>query len=124
MPPLRRSPRMFSRKRSGMPWAVAICSPFTGVSLSSAAASSTAALVAARVAQGVGAALLLPGTLAIIAQTFDEEGEQARAIGIWAALGSAALPAGPLLGGALVETSGWRAIFFLNIPIVVAAGIT
>ncbi len=65
-------------------------------------------LIAARVIQGLGAALALPGTLAIISHAFPERGEQARAIGIWAGVGSIALPAGPLLGGALVDGTGWR----------------
>jgi DHA2 family methylenomycin A resistance protein-like MFS transporter len=79
------------------------------------------ALVAARAWQGVGAALLLPGTLAIISNAFPDRREQAQAIGIWASVGSAALPAGPLIGGVLVETVGWRAVFLLNVPIVLAA---
>jgi len=78
-------------------------------------------LVAARVVQGVGAALLLPGTLAIISRAFPDDAARARAIGIWAGTGSLALPAGPLLGGALTETLGWRAIFLLNVPIVLVA---
>ncbi|GAA2493056.1 MFS transporter [Streptomyces longisporus] len=78
-------------------------------------------LVAARVVQGVGAALLLPGTLAIISRAFPEDAARARAIGVWAGIGSLALPAGPLLGGALTETLGWRAIFLLNVPIVLLA---
>jgi DHA2 family methylenomycin A resistance protein-like MFS transporter len=78
-------------------------------------------LVGARVVQGVGAALLLPGTLATIGNVYPERAAQARAIGIWAAVGSAALPAGPLLGGALVQLAGWRAVFLLNVPIVLVA---
>jgi DHA2 family methylenomycin A resistance protein-like MFS transporter len=78
-------------------------------------------LVAARVVQGTGAALLLPGTLAIVTRAFPDGGERARAIGIWAGIGSAALPAGPLVGGALVDWLGWRSVFFLNLPIVLAA---
>ncbi|MEU9481606.1 MFS transporter [Streptomyces sp. NPDC048191] len=78
-------------------------------------------LVAARVVQGVGAALLLPGTLAIIGRVFPDEAERARAIGVWAGVGSLALPAGPLLGGLLTEWLGWRAIFLVNVPIVVPA---
>ncbi|RPF38817.1 MFS transporter [Streptomyces sp. TLI_185] len=78
-------------------------------------------LVAARVIQGVGAALLLPGTLAIISRAFPGDAARARAIGVWAGTGSLALPAGPLLGGALTETLGWRAIFLLNVPIVLVA---
>jgi DHA2 family methylenomycin A resistance protein-like MFS transporter len=80
-------------------------------------APSVGVLVAARVVQGVGAALLLPGTLAIVTRAYPG----ARAIGIWAGVGSAALPAGPVLGGALVAGLGWRSVFFLNLPIVAIA---
>src|SRR4051794_6624641 len=72
---------------------------FGAGSLACGIAPSVGVLVAARVAQGVGAALLLPGTLAIITHAFPDAGEQARAIGVWAGIGSLALPAGPLLGG-------------------------
>jgi DHA2 family methylenomycin A resistance protein-like MFS transporter len=82
------------------------------------AAPGTASLAGARVAQGAAAAMLLPGTLAIIADTFPDPGEQARAIGIWAGIGGIALPAGPLLGGALVEAFGWRSVFLANVPVV------
>ena len=91
-------------------------------SLACGLAPNTGLLVAARVLQGIGAALLLPGTLAIITNAFPEPDRQARAIGIWAGIGSLALPAGPLLGGALVQGLGWRAVFFLNLPIVMVAG--
>jgi DHA2 family methylenomycin A resistance protein-like MFS transporter len=84
-------------------------------------APSVGVLVGARVVQGIGAAALLPGTLAIISHAFPDGREQARAIGVWAGIGSLALPAGPLLGGALISAFGWRAIFLINIPIVVAA---
>jgi MFS transporter, DHA2 family, methylenomycin A resistance protein len=80
-------------------------------------------LVIARVLQGVGAALLLPGTLAIVTRSFPDGRERARAIGIWAGIGSAAAPAGPLVGGALVDLLGWRSVFFLNLPIVLAAAV-
>lgn len=80
-------------------------------------------LIAARAVQGAGAALLLPGTLAIITRSFPEQREQARAIGVWAGVGSVALPAGPVLGGALVDGPGWRWIFLINIPVVLAAGL-
>lgn len=85
-------------------------------------APSIGVLIAARVVQGIGAALLLPGTLAIISRSFPERGEQARAIGIWAGVGSTALPAGPLLGGLLAQGLGWRWVFILNVPIVLIAG--
>ena len=87
-------------------------------SLACGLASSVSFLVAARVAQGVGAALLLPGTLAIISHAFPGREEQAKAIGLWAGIGSLALPAGPLLGGLLIDSFGWRAVFVVNVPIV------
>jgi DHA2 family methylenomycin A resistance protein-like MFS transporter len=90
-------------------------------SLGCGAAPATGVLVAFRVLQGVGAALMLPGTLAVITSSYAESEARARAIGIWAAIGSAALPAGPLLGGALTQAVSWRAVFFLNVPIVAAA---
>lgn len=79
------------------------------------------ALIAARVVQGVGAALLLPGSLAVITEAFPARAEQARALGVWAAVSSLALPAGPLLGGVLVTTLGWRSVFWINIPVVLVA---
>ena len=82
-----------------------------------------AVLVCSRVAQGVGAALLLPGTLAVISQTYPGRQAQARAIGVWAGIGSLALPAGPFLGGMLVDSAGWRAVFAINIPIILGAAI-
>ncbi len=84
-------------------------------------APSTGVLVAARVTQGIGAAMLLPGTLAIISHAFPDGTAQAKAIGVWAGIGSLALPAGPLLGGALIAAFGWRATFLVNIPVVLAA---
>ncbi|WP_262414088.1 MFS transporter [Actinacidiphila acidipaludis] len=87
-------------------------------SLACGLAPDVGSLVAARAVQGVGAALLLPGTLAIISHAYADEAEQARAIGVWAGIGSLALPAGPLLGGVLISGFGWRAIFLLNVPIV------
>jgi MFS transporter, DHA2 family, methylenomycin A resistance protein len=92
-------------------------------SLAAGAAPTNAVLVAARVAQGIGAALLLPGTLAVITRTFDEPRERARAIGVWAAVAGLSLPVGPVLGGVLVAGPGWRWVFFVNLPVVVAAGI-
>lgn len=77
-------------------------------SLACGAAPGLGSLIAARAVQGAGAALVLPATLAIVTRTFPEHGQQARAIGIWAGVGSTALPAGPLLGGALVQGLGWR----------------
>jgi DHA2 family methylenomycin A resistance protein-like MFS transporter len=92
-------------------------------SLGCGLAPTTAVLVAARVVQGVGAAVLLPGTLAIVVDTHPAAGERARAIAVWAAIGSVALPAGPLLGGLLVEAFGWRSVFLLNVPVVAVAAV-
>jgi DHA2 family methylenomycin A resistance protein-like MFS transporter len=94
---------------------------FGAGSLACGIAPGVGVLVAARVVQGVGAALLLPGTLAIISHAFPDGPAQARAIGVWAGIGSLALPAGPLLGGMLIGAFGWRAIFLVNVPIVVVA---
>src|SRR5439155_4528623 len=81
-------------------------------------------LILARAIQGVGAALLIPASLAIIGATFDEK-ERGRAIGVWSGASAVAAGAGPLLGGWLVDHGSWRAIFLINpvltIPTVVIA---
>ena len=79
------------------------------------------ALVVARVLQGLAAAAILPTSLAIVGHAFPGSGERARAIGFWAGVGSLALIAGPILGGALVDALGWRSIFLLNVPLSIAA---
>ncbi|MFF1607940.1 MFS transporter [Amycolatopsis sp. NPDC058278] len=78
-------------------------------------------LVAARAGQGLGAALLLPGTLAVITRAYPGRAERARALGIWAGVSALALAAGPVLGGAVVSAAGWRPVFWLNVPVVLAA---
>lgn len=90
-------------------------------SLICALAPSVAVLVAGRAIQGLGAAAILPTSLAIINNAFADSEERSKAIGFWAALGSVALVVGPLAGGALVDTISWRAIFWLNLPLVVVA---
>ena len=72
-------------------------------------------LIAARVLQGVGGALLTPGSLAIISASFTPE-DRARAIGAWSGLGGIAGAAGPFLGGWLVEAGSWRLVFLINLP--------
>ncbi|MFE3865489.1 MFS transporter [Streptomyces goshikiensis] len=78
-------------------------------------------LIAARAVQGVGAAALLPATLAVITHAYPEKKERAKAIGIWAAVAGLSLPLGPLLGGLLVAGPGWRRVFLINLPIIAGA---
>ncbi|MEX2193809.1 MAG: MFS transporter [Thermoleophilaceae bacterium] len=89
---------------------------FTAASVLCAAAPNVELLVVARVLQGIGGALLTPGSLAIIQATFREE-DRARAIGAWSALGGIAAAVGPLVGGWLVDTVSWRWIFLINLPL-------
>ncbi|MBA2240670.1 MAG: DHA2 family efflux MFS transporter permease subunit [Solirubrobacterales bacterium] len=89
---------------------------FTAASVLCAVAPSVEVLVAARVLQGIGGALLTPGSLAIIEATFRKQ-DRAAAIGAWSGLGGVAAAVGPLLGGYLVDEVSWRAIFLLNIPL-------
>jgi EmrB/QacA subfamily drug resistance transporter len=91
---------------------------FGVASLLCAVAPSTGVLVAARVLQGIGGALLTPGSLAIIQASF-APGDRARAIGAWSGLGAVAGAVGPLIGGWLIAAVGWRAIFWTNLPVVV-----
>jgi len=80
-------------------------------------ATGTATLIAARAVQGIGAALLGSCSLALLNQTFTDPARRARALGLWAAGGSVALSGGPVVGGVLIATLGWRSIFFINVPI-------
>jgi EmrB/QacA subfamily drug resistance transporter len=89
---------------------------FTAASVLCAVAPTSGILIAARVVQGVGGALLTPGSLAIIEATFARE-DRGRAIGAWSALGGIAAAIGPLVGGWLIEAVSWRAIFFINVPL-------
>ena len=78
-------------------------------------------LIAARLIQAVGASMMNPVALSIISQVFVEPTERARAIGIWGAVFGAALALGPIVGGLLIETVGWRGVFWINLPIGAAA---
>jgi EmrB/QacA subfamily drug resistance transporter len=93
---------------------------FTLASLACGLASSGDALIGARVAQGVGAAMMNPATLSIIAVTFPPR-QRGTAIGLWAGVSALALALGPLVGGLLTEHAGWNWIFFINIPVGVLA---
>src|SRR5690348_11927883 len=75
-------------------------------------------LIVARAIQGFGAALLVPGSLAIISNSFSET-ERGRAIGTWSGFSAITTGAGPVLGGWLIEHVSWRAVFFINLPIAV-----
>ncbi|MEU8686884.1 MFS transporter [Streptomyces sp. NPDC048665] len=83
-------------------------------------APSLAALVVARLVQGLGAALMLPASMALIREAYPDQAKRARAISIWAMGGAVASAAGPVAGGFLTELS-WRAIFFINLPVGVLA---
>lgn len=78
-------------------------------------------LIGARVVQALGGAMLNPVAMSIITNVFADVRERARAIGVWGAMVGISLGLGPVLGGLLVDTVGWRAIFWVNIPVVLAA---
>src|SRR4051794_16875035 len=94
---------------------------FVLASAACAAAGSVAFLVAARVAQGMGAAWLMPSSLALITHTFAEPQARRRALAVWGAASGIGLASGPLVGGILVASVGWRAIFLVNVPVGLAA---
>lgn len=84
-------------------------------------APSTEVLIASRIIQGTGAALLMPATLSLIPHLFPQAEERARAIAIWSGTGSLGVACGPLIGGLLVGTFGWRSIFLVNLPFGIVA---
>jgi EmrB/QacA subfamily drug resistance transporter len=90
---------------------------FTLSSLAAGLAGSGGTLIASRAVQGIGAALLMPATLAIIVATFEDIRERNTAIGIWAAVGALALATGPALGGLISEHFRWGWIFLINVPV-------
>jgi len=92
---------------------------FAGASTWCGFASSIGQLIAARAVQGLGAALLVPGSLAIISSAFPIE-ERGRAIGTWSGFSAMTAAVGPVFGGWLIEHISWRAVFFINIPLALA----
>jgi MFS family permease len=94
---------------------------FTAASLLCGLAWSPAALLAARVVQGAGAAIMTPTAPSIISTTFTEGSERNKALGIWGALGGIGATTAWLIGGPLVDGPGWRWIFFINVPVGLAA---
>src|SRR5213596_3563715 len=105
----------FGRKRIfliGVVW-------FTAASVWCGVAPSSLILIIGRALQGIGAAFLVPGSLAIISATFDGA-ERGRAIGTWSGFSAITTAIGPVSGGWLVEHVSWRAVFFLNVPLAIA----
>ncbi|MFD5097477.1 MFS transporter [Streptomyces albidochromogenes] len=90
-------------------------------SLACALAPSPGVLVAARAVQGAGASMLSPVALAIVVNAMPDPRERARAIGVWASVFGLSMAAGPVTGGALIAAFGWRSVFWINVPVVVAA---
>jgi DHA2 family methylenomycin A resistance protein-like MFS transporter len=94
---------------------------FTASSALCGLAPSLPALVGGRALQAVGGAALLPTTLAILATAFPDPRERVQAIGLWSGVSAMALAAGPVLGGLLTDALGWRWVFYVNLPVGVAA---
>jgi len=92
---------------------------FAGASIACALSSSIQQLITARSAQGVGAALLVPGSLAIISAGFNEE-SRGKAIGTWSGFSAITAALGPVLGGSLIQYVSWRWAFLMNVPLAVA----
>lgn len=90
---------------------------FTAASAACATAPSMAVLTGERIAQGLGAAALLPATLALIPYLFEDRAGRARAMVVWVGIGAGAVALGPLVGGLLIDALGWRSIFVINVPI-------
>jgi len=90
---------------------------FTVASAACAAAPTVGFLVGARIAQGIGAALLVPSSLAVLRATYPDTAERARAVGVWAAVAGIAAASGPIIGGLLITSVSWRAVFVLNVPV-------
>ena len=90
---------------------------FTGASLLAGLAPSAGVLIAARVLQGVGAALMTPPTLAIISHAFPDEKQRGAAIGLWGAADALAAALGPVIGGLLAQHIHWSWIFYINVPL-------
>lgn len=91
-------------------------------SVAAALAGGLPVLIGARVVQGVGAATMLPASLAMITELYPEQRERSRALGIWGGVATLGFAAGPLLGGVLITVSSWPAIFWINVPVAVLVG--
>jgi DHA2 family multidrug resistance protein-like MFS transporter len=94
---------------------------FGAASLSAAYASTATALIIARAGLGVGAAMMMPATLAIIRASFNDPRERSMALGLWGGVASAGMAAGPLVAGLLLTRFSWGAVFLINVPVVALA---
>ena len=94
---------------------------FTAASVGCGLAPTTVVLVVARLAQGAGAAFLVPSSFALLQVAYPQRAERARAVGIWGLVAAIAFGAGPVVGGMLVSGLDWRAVFWLNVPVAALA---
>ena len=94
---------------------------FLGGSIVAATAGSTAALITGRCVMGVGGALIMPTTLSILVNVFGDPRERAKAIAGWTAASGAGIAVGPIIGGALMRSFSWSSVFWINVPLLVAA---
>lgn len=94
---------------------------FTGASVACGSAQGVIGLITARAVQGIGAALMLPSSMALLVKAYPEARARARAVALWGGISALALVSGPLLGGVLVEWVDWRSIFYLNVPFCLIA---
>jgi EmrB/QacA subfamily drug resistance transporter len=111
-----RAADLFGRRRM----LVAGLSLFAAASLTCGLAGAPGVLVAARAAQGLGAAILAPAVLAVLTTTFTEAGARAKALSIWTAVGAVGGVLGSVLGGTITATLSWRWIFLINVPVCAA----
>jgi MFS family permease len=96
---------------------------FSTASLLCGLSHSSGMLIAARALQGFGAALVSPAALSIITTTFEEGPDRTKALGVWSAIAAGGAAFGLLLGGVLTELLAWEWIFFVNVPVGIAAGL-
>jgi EmrB/QacA subfamily drug resistance transporter len=94
---------------------------FLGGSVIAATAGSTTALVAGRCVMGIGGALIMPTTLSVLVNVFGDPRERAKAIAGWTAASGAGIALGPIVGGALMRSFSWSSVFWINVPLLVAA---